>query len=87
MKLITLILFAILSLSIVQACVAEDIVNEATQSCINRNILPLTKCPEYNAAMKQAQQIAGSAVNDPTIKAENKAAIDKAVAAAGITNN
>ena len=83
MKFVIVMLSTIFS-PIIQVCFAEDIVNEAIQSCMNRNVLPLTKCPEYNAAIKQAQQIGSNAVNNPAIKAENKAAIDKAVAAAGI---
>lgn len=64
-----------------------DIVTDAVRVCNAKGIKPLTNCPEYNEAIKQAQAVMGNAVNDPKIKAENKAAIDEAVDMAGVNKN
>ena len=78
MKILVLILSGLMTMSYAET----DFVNDAIKICLAKN-QPLKQCPEYNEAISKAQHIGNTAVNDPKIKAQNKAAIDQAVAISG----
>ena len=89
MKIYSKVLLMLSMVTFGMSALAEDVSTEVALACKAKGFTTTTliNCPEYHELIKHLQSVAGSAVNDPKIKAENKAAMDASVDTAGVNKN